>query len=266
MNRRIFSMILVLFVLSSCTTAKSTLAPASSQSKQDAPVSIQAETTTPTQMIVPLATSISTPTSAPTTPIHQADECDNPYFPVVNGASWTYETTGVGQATHSLTTDENGQFTITVTNADSTFILEGQCTDNGIVLVDQGMNAIYQGSEGGSTLTTQSEEGVTLPNDIQQGDEWSQTIKMSASGGEEAINSTIVSDFKALGYESVSVPAGTFQALKIEQSSSVTMNGMDLLASSSFLWYVEGVGNVKAEQQVGGSEKSVVQLISYNIP
>jgi hypothetical protein len=266
MLKQFFTLCMALLLLSGCATVKNTPAPASSQSQQDAPIPVLAETATPIQVIVPVATSISTPTVAPTDPSRQVDECSNPYYPVVNGATWVYETTGVGQSTHTMTTGDNNQFTITITDDDSTFILEGQCTDDGIVLVDQGMNAIYKDSQGGSTLTTQSEEGVSLPKDIQQGDEWSQTIKMSASGGEETLNSTINSDFKALGYESVTVPAGTFQALKIEQSSSVTMNEVELMTSNSLLWYVEGVGNVKAEQQAGGSETYIVQLISYDIP
>lgn len=266
MKKHIFSIIVILFLLSGCATVKSTPAPPSSQPVQDAPAAVQVETAVPTSVTVPVATSVSTPTVTSPQPSHQADECNNPYFPVVNGASWVYEVARTGQATHSLSTTEKGQFTITVQNNDSTFLLEGQCTEDGIILVDNGMSAIYQGSEGGSTMTTQSQEGVTLPNDIQQGDDWSQTIQMTSSNTENPISATIVSDYKAEGYESVTVPAGTFEALKITQSSTITMNGMKLMSSNSTLWYVEGVGNVKAEEQAGGSDPSVVQLISFNIP
>jgi hypothetical protein len=266
MRKQILSIIVILFLLSGCATAKSMPTPASGQLNQDAPAAVQVNTAVPTSVTIPVATSISTPTIMSPQPGRQADKCNNPYFPVVNGATWLYETTGIGQATHTLSTTEKGQFTITVKNNDSTFLLEGQCTEDGIILVDNGMSAIYQGSEGGSTLTTQSQEGVSLPNDIQQGDDWSQTIQMTSSNAEQPITATIVSDYKAEGYESVTIPAGTFEALKIIQSSTITMNGMKLMTSNSTLWYVEGVGNVKAEEQAGGSEASVVQLISYNIP
>ena len=66
--------------------------------------------------------------------------------------------------------------------------------------------------------------------------------------------------YTAVGYETVTVPAGTFNALKIEQSSN--MGGPEPTIQT--LWYVQDVGLVKSVIEVG--ETYVNELVSYNIP
>ena len=71
---------------------------------------------------------------------------------------------------------------------------------------------------------------------------------------------TIDNEFIATGYESVSVPAGTFETLKVEMESS-TDGGNPLKQT---LWYAQDVGLVKS---VIDLEPPIVQeLVSYSIP
>jgi hypothetical protein len=109
-------------------------------------------------------------------------------------------------------------------------------------------------------MTTTSNEGITLPGDIQQGDDWSQTIGVKVSAGDQTMDFIIDTTYTALGYETVTVPAGTFNALKIEQSAD--MGGSEPTIQT--LWYVQDVGLVKSLIEVG--ETYVNELVSYNIP
>ena len=91
-------------------------------------------------------------------------------------------------------------------------------------------------------MKTTSNEGVTLPGDIQSGDHWSQTLGVEVSADNLTMDFTIENSFKAAGYEVVSVPAGTFDALKVEMES--TTNGGNPITQT--LWYVQDVGLVKS--------------------
>jgi hypothetical protein len=190
------------------------------------------------------------------------DDCGNPYYPVVNGAEWTY-TGPTGQFTHTLATGDNGAFTDTVKSGEDTFIIQGLCLQGGdINLLDTPGNSLsFSGSGGSSTMTTTSNDGVSLPGDIQKGDDWSQTIGVEVSAGNQTMNFTIDTTFTAVDYEIVTVPAGTFNALKVEESSD--MGGPEPTIIN--LWYVQNVGSVKTEITMG-DQTLVNELVSYNIP
>lgn len=132
--------------------------------------------------------------------------------------------------------------------------------------MNSGLNTTAESADGTGTVTTTNQDGVTLPNDIQVGDDWSQTIAFTAGGGDGSFSGTIETSYKAVGYELVSVPAGTFEALKIVQTSSMSMAGQHALDTSSNLWYVQGIGNVKTEQIVNQGDPFTSELVSYNIP
>jgi hypothetical protein len=83
-------------------------------------------------------------------------------------------------------------------------------------------------------------------------------------------------NFRAVGTESVTVPAGTFEALKIE--TNVTLNisasfaGITLPVTFSgeyTYWFAQDVGWVKATgagNVLGNSFTETIELQSYNVP
>jgi hypothetical protein len=156
------------------------------------------------------------------------------------------------QVAHTMSVEEEGKFKIAMTDADSAAVLEGECTEEGIILMDRGMEGSFISGDGSSSTNSTSRTGVTLPNDLKVGSAWTQTID-------------IITNYNVVGTETVTVPAGTFEALKIEQSGSMTMMGQELLTQGT-LWYAEGVGNVKAETGMANGERFLSQLISYDIP
>jgi len=189
------------------------------------------------------------------------DECGNPYYPVVEGASWTYRI-GETTATHTMTLGSGNSFVLNVEGGDSSFTIDGICTDEGIFLMDvPGMSTTATTSDGTGRVTTSGSEGVTLPNDVQVGDEWSQTLSANVTLGDSPMAVTIDTQYKAAGYEAVTVPAGMFQALRVDAQSTLDMAG----SKSEFaqtLWYAEGVGTVKSD--VGGVAS--VELVSFELP
>ncbi len=266
-----FSIVIVL-LLSGCARSNQAPAPLVTDS---IPAPAALPTATPEPSAIPTeipqaqvtAVTESAPPPADPPQVSPNDECDNPYYPVVNGASWEYNISTGTQATHSMAVGEDKTFTLTVQGGDSTFTLRGQCTEDGIILMDvPGVSSTYSDNEsgGGSTLTTDNVEGVTLPNDVQVGDDWSQKISVTgASGdGEVTLSATIETNYTALGYEQVTVPAGTFYALKVEQNGTMTMNNAGGFDTHGFIWYAQGVGTVKS----GLDGTYTAELTAYNIP
>jgi len=207
-----------------------------------------------------------TPTQAPSAgqePVagNAADECGNPYYPVAEGAHWTYRI-GETTATHTMTLGTGNTFVLNVEGDDTSFTIDGICTDEGIFLMDvPGMSTTATTSDGTGQVTTSGSEGVTLPNDVQVDDEWSQTISANVALGDSSMAVVIDTQYKAIGYETVTVPAGMFQALRVDAQSTLDMAG----SKSDFtqtLWYAEGVGTVKSD--VGGVAS--VELVSYEFP
>jgi len=189
------------------------------------------------------------------------DECGNPYYPVVEGASWTYRV-GETTATHTMTLDSGNTFVLNVEGGDTSFTIDGICTDEGIFLMDvPGMSTTATTSDGTGRVTTSGSEGVTLPNDVQVDDEWSQTISANVALGDSPMAVVIDTQYKAVGYENVTVPAGTFQALRVDAQSTLDMAG-NKSDFTQTLWYAEGVGTVKSD--VGGVAS--VELVSYVLP
>lgn len=199
--------------------------------------------------------------ATPTASMPENDVCGNPYYPVVDGTRWVYQGSE-GQFTHTISTSAPDTFTITVESGDDTFIIQGFCSEGDISLLNVPGNSLsYTGSSGGSSMTTTSNEGVSLPGDIQLGDDWSQTIGVEVAAGNLSQSFTIETTYTALGYEAVSVPAGTFEALKIEQSSDMGSPNPTI----QHLWYVQGVGLVKSDI-VLQDQTITNELVMYNIP
>jgi hypothetical protein len=184
----------------------------------------------------------------------------------VDGASWVYDMGDLPQVVHTISVEEEGKFKVAMVDADSTAVLEGECTEEGIIIMDRGMEGSFFSESGSSSTTSTSRTGLTLPNDLKVGSAWTQTIDIIADGGEdgETLSANIVTNYNVVGVETVTVSAGTFEALKIEQSGSMTMMGQEILTQGT-LWYAEGVGNVKSETGLLG-EPFLIQLVSYNFP
>lgn len=265
MKRKYLALILMMLFIGGCTNPNT-----DPGSVLDAPGAALSTPTAEIGIVEITATENPAPTPTPPDTVSPNDECGNPYYPVVNGAQWTYTITipsdgSSSTSTYTMEAGGDGYFSTTIQSNDSTFVLSGQCTADGIILMDvPGISGTFSSDGGGSTMTTQNVEGVTLPNDVLAGDDWSQIIQVTAAAndGGMILSATIETNYVALGYEQVSTPSGTFYALKVEQNGSLDMGGGDPYLTHGYLWYAQGIGIVK-----GGLEGThISELVQYVIP
>lgn len=208
--------------------------------------------------------------------------CTNPLYPVVQGAAYSYQTTStLGGSTYTKTISAVRPDGFTVFEdfkIGKTETKEWKCTTGGLVSLAPvgGSSASVSSQSSKITLKTATETGVTLPSSISAGQTWTQTVtdqsKMSANGVDIPTETATTQTFTAVAMENVTVPAGTFDAMKITVHAVVQMTETLLgqshsssIPSDSTLWYAPGIGEIKAAGSALGLDGST-ELVSYKIP
>ncbi len=221
-------------------------------------------------------------TEAPTSPSNTSTQCDNQYYPVRQGATWSYTSTGGPTGTYSYTDSISAVradgFTLTSQFKNLTRTQEWACKPEGLVALELG-GAALAAQNLKLQLDTQNATGITFPAKINPGDEWDYaldfagTMDVSGNSGKATGNDKV--HFKALGVESVTVQAGTFDAMKIQADTTlnVTVNiGLTvpvIFTSSYTYWYAPNVGEVKASGKGSIATQSfseTIELQSYKVP
>jgi hypothetical protein len=236
-------------------------------------------------------TAVPTATSMPTeVPIGEAGAglCANPLYPVVEGATWTYASSGASGYVEPYTfTDTISEvrpdgFTLTSEFADLTRTQEWSCRPEGLVALQLG-----SGPAGGVStsqirmdVTTDNVTGVTIPVTVSAGQSWSYSLdfegELEIAGNSAEAVGTSKSEFSAAGIETVTVPAGTFDAMKILATTTIdvqaTYQGLTVpvtFSAQTNAWFAPGVGWVKLESSgnLQGTEVTeTINLESYSIP
>jgi hypothetical protein len=221
-------------------------------------------------------------TEAPTeVPASGGGACSNPYLPVVISATWNYKMTGSSSDTftRSIIAADEGSFT------DQDVFATG-VTRQGKWNCESGSLTALNPSNGGSAsvntenvsvdFQTTAASGVSLPAAINPGDEWQQAVTLE---GTQTISEMVIpakneftNSCKAVGMESVTVEAGTFNAMRVDCQTvmkiTITMQETPIetaLNMNGVNWYAEGVGLVKSTSTGEGLD-STIELVSYNIP
>lgn len=265
------SVLLIITFLAACSTPP--VSPTNTQS-------IETETT------ATISAAEATATLEGSTPVAGQGLCTNVYYPVRQGATWSYKSTGGPAGEYSFTDTitsvrENG-FTLSTQIGDLTRTQEWTCTA-------EGLSALQLGGAPAAMLNSQNIQlnldisnatGVTFPSQINPGDQWQQTMNVTGNVtmmNEEAdASGTAQMNFSAIGNESVTVPAGTFDALKVAVNVALnvdaTYEGITLPVSFSgeyTYWFAPGVGWVKSSgtgNVLGSSFTDTTELQSYSIP
>ena len=194
---------------------------------------------------------------------------DNPWYPTVAGATWTYSMAG-DTFTQSIVEVSADSMTVRMEMpGQEPFEVSYGCGPDGILSA-----GFFDGIMEGVEFEMVSMEGTTFPNDLTAGTQWDSEIVMSMEMVVEGMSvdslTTVTTDSSAVGLESVTVPAGTFDAMRINQASDITMEmvmmGMSVplpaVSSASDTWLAEGVGMVLIVDQDG----TRTELISYSVP
>ena len=212
--------------------------------------------------------------------------CANEYYPVLQGATWTYESTG-GPAgdyrfTDTISAAKNGSFTMTSQYGDLTYTQDWNCLEEGLSArqPDGSIAAILRTQDLTFPFEVKQVDGVTLPSALAIGDEWQHSISfegnMEIAGEPATAEGTAQTAYQVLDTDSISVPAGSFETIRIQVDTNldVTIKVQGLSVPASFsgtytYWYARGIGLVKAEGQgniASTSFTETIELQSYNIP
>ncbi len=196
--------------------------------------------------------------------------CDQPYFPVRSGATWTYTTV--------LSTNKTSKHTVTIENVTATGFTQHQVFGTGTAsstldvrtnwtCAADGLTSSQTDDNTVSTRSTQvnakviRQSGVVIPANLRTGSSWIFSQLSSMKMGGQTLEIPSEASFKAVGEERVTVAAGTFTALKITGITKITMTGMGARTTTSTAWYARGVGMVKTVTDSGTS----TELVSYKI-
>ena len=236
--------------------------------------------TTEPLAIAPSATETAEP------PTETAGLCANPLYPVKQGTTWTYQSTGGLSGDFSFTdtiTDvrEDG-FTVTSHLNDLNLTQEWACKPEGLASLTFGSGVAGGISTSGVNmdLTTSNVQGVIVPKAVSVGDEWPYSLdftgEMELEGASVDTKGTANFDFNALDEESVTVPAGTFNAVKLHVDLTLDMQftysnftAPLVITIPSDIWYVPDIGWVKANSSgniFGNAFNESIELQSYDIP
>jgi hypothetical protein len=231
------------------------------------------------------ATQPSSPTSAPQA-IQPAPSgsgnCDvNPYLPVKAGATYTFAgTTSAGAYTRTSTFTNvqadsfQAEEVTTVGNKSTTTTESWQCTADGLVQPGGPLAATLQNAlSGTTTMKLTSMTGATVPTNLAAGQSWTQSTNFEVTTSKGTVTGTITYALQAIGTESVTVPAGTFNAMKVQVNTTTQANRSGItftIMTNGFEWFATGVGHVKSSENVtfNGKPVSTVtgELQSYHIP
>lgn len=210
-----------------------------------------------------------------------AGACDNPYSPIVQGATWNYNLEGPSSDTyvHSIVSIEADSFTEQdVFGTGITRTGYWKCDNGALTMLDptSGATGTVTSEKVTANFSTTSASGITLPASLNPGDTWEQAITLEGTedigGNQIPAKNEFSNSCKAIGVESVTVAAGTFDAMRVDCQTDmkITITMLDTpvttpLTFTTSSWFAENVGLVK-ETKTGQGVDSNIELTSYNIP
>jgi len=218
-------------------------------------------------------------------PVTGTGLCANAYYPVREGATWSYLGTSTAADdyafTNTITSTRSDGFTVSVEFDNVTLSQEWACTPDGILALTGGGNAgTLTASNVNLVIDTQNASGITYPSEILPGSTWTHTLDytgtMDLNGEPAEASGDTTYNYTAVEVESITVPAGTFDAMKVEVVTTINIKavfqGVEVpltVTSTATNWYAQGVGWIKTVSSVdmaGIASTDTVELQSYSIP
>lgn len=256
------------------TAVENTAVPTAAPTAQPSPTTENptAPSVAPTARPSPVAENPTTIVQATPT----AGLCQHPYYPVVAGASWEYQMSGISGGTFVrsiISVRENGFDDQDVFSAGVTRQGRWECREGNLISLTPGSGTSVIASNVQANFTIESNTGITFPADPRPGTEWAQTIiyRSQQTIGDKSMESRneLNLSCKAIGTERVSVPASDFEALRVD---CTTQLGISIAGAPAFnmtvtgsSWYAVGVGWVKSRDS-GDMGVTEIVLLSYTIP
>ncbi|HRN51308.1 MAG TPA: hypothetical protein PLC52_05395 [Anaerolineales bacterium] len=213
--------------------------------------------------------------------------CANEYQPLMEGSTWTYEVTDADSTeTYTTTVSELSAdgFTFTHEFENTTVTQVWVCTPEGLSALEygDGPEASIVGSGFSADIETLAVTGISFPKELAPGTTWEQTYdvqgNISMGGGVEGTASgTVRHTFTAIGEETVTVPGGSFTAMRVEGTNVISFVGIVSgivipieIEGTTVIWWARDVGMVRSESALdaegGAPFVGTVQLMSYSLP
>jgi hypothetical protein len=205
----------------------------------------------------------------------KSDACGNPYYPFKEGLTIAYGITpttgaaGDSDYTYRITKVTGTTASISVALASgATVEMSADCASGSVAMNgSSNLGAALEGQKFKTTVLKSS--GTFMPPNVSAGTTWSNSeeVEMELTDGSIAgmdkINLTTAEQSKAVSEESITVPAGTYKAMKVELTRTTTskfigapagfkLPEMPPSVSKSTEWWVKGVGMVKSVTTVDG--------------
>lgn len=215
-------------------------------------------------------------------------DCAHEYYPLMPGYSVSYrQTTGDQQVEYAMTVAEASdaaakmEFKFTREDGEQqemTFTQELSCSGGNLVpggFLD--MSSAF--GDFRMRMDTDNVEGYLMPANFGPGEQWvtSYDITMTPEGGNfpmgqfGKMKSSMVMTSDVLDHETVTVPAGTYDALKVKVVTTTTTEIPNMpgnvppteTQTESYQWWARGVGLVKMES---GDGSTVTEATEVRVP
>lgn len=274
MKRPVVAAAVAVIVLAACGSSGGSNASGGSSAGTPPAPSVGSATSAPS------ASASASPASAVTGP------CANDYFPVVAGATWTYRhmvagSTATGRQTLRAIGDRG--FTTVTTSSQGSERDSWTCSSAGLADVEQHVSGSGGSiTFGGQTFQTGVQNfhdyrsrGVTIPASMHARATWIQVVSSHAvfplAGVDYPETQVVTTSSRVLGVGRVTSPAGTFQCLKIQVTTSTRKTipslGQDLTSvSHGTIWVARGVGIVQSVTINASGFRIATLLLAYHIP
>lgn len=187
----------------------------------------------------------------PVPPVSAVGHCQNPYYPVVQGATWQYQISGTSSDTfvQTIQVREDGFDDQDVFSSGATCQGSWRCQQGNLISLSAGSNpSVALSDQMNFTFPVESNTGISFPADPQPGAEWTQTIvyggQSDIGGTTVALRNTMQLSCKTIGVERVSVPGGDREALRVDCTTrfDISFAGATALRTTTTgsAWYAPG--------------------------
>jgi hypothetical protein len=249
------------------TVATAVVAPTEAVAEAAATAAPEPTAAPPTEAppTAPPAEPTPTPAAAAETDPLPAGDCGNAFYPVIEGRTLRYANNipGIDAGEHTITHSDvtDSSFTATTDLGDGN-VLTQTWTCSGEGLLQPEFSQLPTGEDVTLTIEFVESSGLTIPaaDQFEPGGTWTTryvaNATLSDAGTDEmTMAQTTELSHTVIGPETITVPAGTFDAIRVETTGNVssvtTVGGVSVppmeLPMSFISWYAEGVGLVRQE-------------------
>lgn len=207
--------------------------------------------------------------------------CNHPYYPLKDGNEIDYRVTSGGQSFDyvlkvSDVTDSSAKLSVSFTKPSPMTVVQNLQCDDGTIRTDGYLDMAAVSTGGKMKIETKSVSGDLMPKDLAVGTAWTTKYDTvitlqdpSLPQGFGNMTASVESTNKVLTEESITVPAGTYTALKVQVDTNtvVTIPGVPTGPSTTkmtnFQWWVKDVGMIKTVD-AGGEAPVVATRVVIN--